>query len=441
MTKASPVRIASGLAAFSLALGCAWPAFAEAAPPKVDAADTAWMIVATALVLMMTVPGLALFYCGMVRKKNVLATMAQSLLCVGLCSVLWAIAGYSLAFSGEGAIVGNLDKLFLRNIAVDGVAPNTKIPEMLFMIYQMTFAIITVALVSGSVADRMRFSAWVWFAVLWLFLVYVPIAHWVWGGGWLTPDAAAKKDGILDFAGGTVVHLNAGIAGLVAAYVIGKRHGYGSDNFSPYDLSLAVIGTGLLWVGWFGFNGGSALASGSRAAYAIVATHLAASMGALTWMVLEWWVRGKPSVLGMISGAIAGLGTITPASGFVLPWHGLLIGLIAGAFCFWACTELKRMLGYDDSLDVFGVHGIGGLTGTLLAGVFAVSAIGDTAGLLEGNGGQMLYQVYGVVATIVWAGVGTFVILKVIGFMVPLRVTQQSEIEGLDVTQHGESLQ
>ena len=272
------------LVTLAVATLAASPALAEAAPPKVDAADTAWMIAATALVLMMTIPGLALFYCGMVRKKNVLAIMAQSLLCAALCSVLWAVAGYSLAFNGDGAIIGNFEKVFLSNIAFDAVAPNTKIPEMLFMIYQMTFAIITVALVSGSVADRMRFSAWVWFAVLWMFLVYVPIAHWVWGGGWLTPDAAAKKDGILDFAGGTVVHLNCGIAGLVAAYVVGKRYGYGTDNMSPYNLSLAVIGTGLLWVGWFGFNGGSALGSGSRAVYAIVATHLAASMGALTWM-------------------------------------------------------------------------------------------------------------------------------------------------------------
>ena len=250
------------LATLAVATLAASPALAEAAPPKVDAADTAWMIAATALVLMMTIPGLALFYCGMVRKKNVLATMAQSLLCAALCSVLWAVAGYSLAFNGDGAIIGNFEKVFLPNIAFDAVAPNTKIPEMLFMIYQMTFAIITVALVSGSVADRMRFSAWVWFAVLWMFLVYVPIAHWVWGGGWLTPDAAAKKDGILDFAGGTVVHLNCGIAGLVAAYVVGKRYGYGTDNMSPYNLSLAVIGTGLLWVGWFGFNGGSALGVG-----------------------------------------------------------------------------------------------------------------------------------------------------------------------------------
>jgi Amt family ammonium transporter len=309
------------------------------------------------------------------------------------------------------------------------------------MAYQMTFAIITVALVAGSVADRMRFSAFVWFAALWLLVVYVPIAHWVWGGGWLTPDAASMKPGILDFAGGTVVHLNAGTAGLVAAYVIGNRHGYGSDNFAPHDLSLAVIGTGLLWVGWFGFNGGSALAANSRAAFALVATHLAASMGALTWMVLEWWTRGKPSVLGMISGAVAGLGTITPASGFVLPWHGIVIGLLAGAICFWACTHLKQKIGYDDSLDVFGVHGVGGITGTLLCGVFAVATIGETAGLLEGNPIQLLYQVYGIAAVALWSGVATVILLKVIEFLVPLRVSQQNEIEGLDVTQHGEALQ
>ena len=419
----------------------ATPALAEAAAPTIDTGDTAWMIAATGLVLMMTIPGLALFYCGMVRKKNVLATMAQSLLCTMLCSVLWVVVGYSLAFNGDGALIGNLDKLMLRGIGMDAIAPSTKIPEILFMAYQMTFAIITVALVAGSVADRMRFSAFVWFAALWLLVVYVPIAHWVWGGGWLTPDAASMKPGILDFAGGTVVHLNAGIAGLVAAYVIGQRQGYGSENFAPYDLSLAVIGTGLLWVGWFGFNGGSALAANSRAAFALVATHLAASMGALTWMVLEWWTRGKPSVLGMISGAVAGLGTITPASGFVLPWHGLVIGLLAGAICFWACTKLKQKVGYDDSLDVFGVHGIGGATGTFLCGVFAVAAIGETAGLLEGNPGQLLYQFYGIVAVAAWSGIATVILLKLIELMVPLRVSKQSEIEGLDVTQHGEALQ
>jgi Amt family ammonium transporter len=423
-----------------LGLG-ATPALAEAAQPAIDAGDTAWMIAATGLVLMMTIPGLALFYCGMVRKKNVLATMAQSLVCTMLCSILWVAVGYSLAFNGDGALIGNLDKFMLQGIGMDSVAPSTRIPEMLFMAYQMTFAVITVALVAGSVADRMRFSAFVWFAALWLLVIYVPVAHWIWGGGWLTTDTANMKPGALDFAGGIVVHLNAGIAGLAAAYVLGKRHGYGHENFAPYDLSLAVIGTGLLWVGWFGFNGGSALGANARAVYAIVATHLAASTGALTWMVLEWWTRGKPSVLGMISGAVAGLGTITPASGFVLPWHGIVIGLLAGAICFWACTKLKQALGYDDSLDVFGVHGVGGITGTLLCGVFAVAAIGETAGLLEGNPGQMLYQVYGLAATALWSGLGTIILLKVIEFMVPLRVSQQSEVEGLDVTQHGEALQ
>jgi Amt family ammonium transporter len=441
-TRTSPIRLACGIAALAVIVS-AVQAQAETAPPKIDAADTAWMISATGLVLMMTIPGLALFYCGMVRKKCVLATMAQSLLCTFLCSILWALIGYSLTFTGDGPFIGTLDRLMLRGIGMESISPFAKtIPEALFMLYQMTFAIITVALVAGSVADRMRFSAFVWFAALWLLFVYVPIAHWVWGGGFL------GTAGVLDFAGGTVVHLNAGVAGLVAAYVIGKRYGYGTDNFAPYDLSLAVIGTGLLWVGWFGFNGGSALGAGSRAVFAIVATHLAASMGALTWMVLEWWTRGKPSVLGMISGAVAGLGTITPASGFVLPWHGLVIGLIAGSFCFWACTKLKQMLGYDDSLDVFGVHGVGGATGTLLTGVFATAAVSmspDTPeglpGLLEGNSRQLLIQLYGVVATLVWSGVMTFVLLRLIALVVPLRVSQRSEIEGLDITQHGEALQ
>jgi len=425
-------------------LSClALPALAQASESKIDPADTAWVIVATALVLMMSIPGLALFYCGMVRKKNVLATMAQTLLCTALCSILWALVGYSLAFTGDNAVIGTLDRVLLPGIGMETVSPLAKsIPEALFMMYQMTFATITVALVAGSVADRMRFSAFVWFAVLWLLVVYVPIAHWVWGGGFL------MTAGVLDFAGGTVVHLNAGVAGLVAAYVIGKRYGYGTDNFAPYDLSLAVIGTGLLWVGWFGFNGGSALGSGSRAVFAIVATHLAACTGALTWMFLEWWTRGKPSVLGMISGAVAGLGTITPASGFVLPWHGLVIGLLAGAICFWACTRLKLIVGYDDSLDVFGVHGIGGATGTLLTGVFAAAAVSmspdmpaGNPGLLEGNPQQVLIQIYGILATLIWSGVGTFVLLKLIAAFVPLRVNQQSEIEGLDVTQHGEALQ
>ncbi|MCI0599082.1 MAG: ammonium transporter [Beijerinckiaceae bacterium] len=414
------------------------PALAETQAATIDPADTAWMITATGLVLMMTIPGLALFYCGMVRKKNVLATMAQSLLCTMLCSLLWVAIGYTLAFGG-GDFIGGLDEVFLRGIGMESVAPQTRIPQLLFVLYQMTFAIITVALVAGSVADRMRFAAFVWFAALWLIFVYVPIAHWVWGGGFLT--VTADRPGVLDFAGGTVVHLNAGVAGLVGAFVMEKRRGYGTENFAPYDLSLAVIGTGLLWVGWFGFNGGSALAANSRAVFAIAATHIAASAGALTWMALEWLTRGKPSVLGMISGAVAGLGTITPASGFVLPWQGAVIGLIAGVICFYACTSLKQRLGYDDSLDVFGVHGVGGATGTFLAGVFAAAAIGGTPGLLEGNPDQLRLQLYGIAVTLAWSGIATFVLLKGISFIVPLRVSEQNEVEGLDVTQHGEALQ
>jgi Amt family ammonium transporter len=440
MTKASMRHCAFAMfAAVSL---FATPAFAQTQAAKIDAADTAWMIMATGLVLMMTLPGLALFYSGMVRKKNVLATMAQSLAAAMICSILWVAIGYSLTFTGEGAYIGTFERFFLSGMTMDGASPLAKtIPEALFMLYQMTFAIITVALVGGSVADRMSFGAFVWFCVLWLLVVYVPLAHWVWGGGFLATA------GVLDFAGGTVVHLNAGVAGLVAAYVLGARRGYGTENMAPYDLSLAVIGTGLLWVGWFGFIGGSALGSGSRAVYAIVATHLSACAGALTWMLLEWMTRRKPSVLGMISGAVAGLGTITPASGFVLPWHGLVIGVIAGAVCFWACTWLKQKLGYDDTLDVFGVHGVGGFTGTLLTGVFATAAVSASAdapglsGLLEGNAQQVLIQLYGIGVTIIWCGVATWVLLKLIDLMTPLRVTKQQEVEGLDITQHGEALQ
>jgi Amt family ammonium transporter len=434
-------NVAGAAVTLSLALAAS-PALAEAAASKIDPADTAWMMSASGLVLMMTIPGLALFYCGMVRKKNVLATMAQSFACTALCSLLWFAFGYSLSFVGDGPWLGTLERAFMRATSMEATsafAPT--IPEVLFMFYQMTFAIITVALVAGSVADRMRFSAFVWFVVGWLIFVYVPIAHWVWGGGFLA------RAGVLDFAGGTVVHLNAGVAGLVAACVLGKRYGYGTENFAPHDLSLAVIGTGLLWVGWFGFNGGSALGANSRAAFAILATHLAASTGALTWMFLEWWTRGKPSVLGMISGAVAGLGTITPASGFVLPWHAVVIGLAAGCLCYWACTALKLRLGYDDSLDVFGVHGVGGAAGTLLTGVFAVAAVSASSdstgysGLIEGNARQLLVQLYAIGVVVVWSGAVSFLLLKVIQFLVPLRVTQQNEIEGLDLTQHGEALQ
>ena len=402
----------------------------------ISAADTAWMIVATAFVLMMTIPGLALFYSGMVRKKNVLATMAQSLAAVALISVLWVAFGYTLTFGGNGKFVGTLDRVFLMGMTLDSVNPAAKnIPEALFMLYQMTFAVITVALVAGAVADRMKFSAYLLFSIGWFMFVYIPLAHWVWGGGFL------GNAGVLDFAGGTVVHLSAGVGGLVAAMVVGKRHGYGNDNLAPFDLSLAVIGTGLLWVGWFGFNGGSALGANSRAVFAITATHLAACAGALTWGAIEWLTRRKPSVLGMISGAVAGLGTITPASGFVAPWHGLIIGVIAGGVCYWACTSLKHRFHYDDSLDVFGVHGIGGLIGTLLAGVFATESIGGASGLLEGNPQQLLIQFYGVAVTLLWTIAVTFVLLKIVGGFVPLRVTRDHELEGLDLTQHGEALQ
>jgi Amt family ammonium transporter len=394
------------------------------------------MTVATALVLMMTIPGLALFYSGMVRKKNVLATMAQSLAAVAIVSILWMAFGYSLAFVGDGPWLGTLDRWFLAGMTLDSVNPAAKtIPEGLFVLYQMTFAIITVALVAGAVADRMRFSAYLLFSIGWFTFVYVPLAHWVWGGGFL---GAA---GVLDFAGGLVVHLSAGVGGLVAARVMGRRRGYGTENLAPYDLSLAVIGTGLLWVGWFGFNGGSALGANSRAVMAIAATHLAACAGALTWGGLEWSIQRKPSVLGMISGAVAGLGTITPASGFVAPWHAVVIGIIAGLTCFWACTRLKHRFKYDDSLDVFGVHGVGGMTGILLTGVFATSSIGDASGLFEGNPRLLLTQLYGIAVTLAWSAGITFTLLKLVSAFVPVRVSLQQELEGLDISQHGEALQ
>ncbi len=426
-------RLAAPISLATL-LSFATPAFAETS--TISAADTAWMIVATALVLMMTVPGLALFYSGMVRKKNVLATMAQSLAAVAVISILWVAFGYSLTFVGDGPWLGTLDRWFLAGMTMDGVNPAAKtIPEALFMLYQMTFAVIAVALVAGSVADRMRFSAYLLFAIGWFMFVYVPLAHWVWGGGFL------GAMGVLDFAGGLVVHLSAGVGGLVAAKVMGRRLGYGTENLSPFDLSLAVMGTGLLWVGWFGFNGGSALAANSRAVMAIVATHLAACAGALTWGAIEWTTLRKPSVLGMISGAVAGLGTITPASGFVAPWQGIVIGVIAGLVCFWACTSLKRRFSYDDSLDVFGVHGIGGMTGTLLAGVFATASIGGVSGLIEGHPQQLLIQLYGVAVTLIWSGGVTYVLLKLVSVFVPLRVSREHELEGLDISQHGEALQ
>jgi Amt family ammonium transporter len=428
------------LAALAALLSVALPAHAEEAA-KIDGADTSFMIVSTTLVLMMTLPGLALFYAGMVRKKNILATMAQSLIATAIVSLLWIAAGYSLAFAGDGSLIGDASRIMLAGLGLDTISPLAKtIPEVLFMAYQMTFAVITCALVGGAVAERMTFSAFILFCALWLFVVYVPSAHWVWGGGFL------QRMGLLDFAGGTVVHINAGVAGLAAALVIGKRQGYGRENLSPFDLSLAVIGTGLLWVGWFGFNGGSALGANSRAIFAITSTHLAACAGALVWSGLEWLQRGKPSVLGVVSGAVAGLGTITPASGYILPWHGVVIGLIAGGVCYWFCTVVKHRLQYDDSLDVFGVHGVGGILGTLLAGVFATRVITASAsdpgvsGLLEGDPHQLVVQAIGVGVTIVWCVIGTLIVLKVVSLVTPLRVDADEEREGLDIALHGEAL-
>ncbi len=428
------------LFAAACATGAASPAFAQAS--TINAADTAWVIAATALVLMMTIPGLALLYAGLVRKKNLLSTMAQCFAGVMFISLLWFVAGYSLTFSGDGPYIGNLDRLFMTGMTLDSVNPlATNLPESLFATCQKTFAVITCALIAGSVADRMRFSAFILFMIGWFFLVYVPSAHWVWGGGFL------QTMGVMDFAGGIVVHLNAGVAGLVAAYVLGSRRGYGAENLAPYDLTMAAVGTGLLWVGWFGFNGGSALSATPRASMAILATHLAACAGAIAWMMMEWWTRRKPSMLGIVSGAIAGLGTITPASGFVLPWHGVVIGLAAGVLCFWACTWLKERLRYDDSLDVFGIHGIGGIFGTIAVGVFAVGAFTVTKdlpqgqqGLLEGNTGQVVTQIIGVGISLVWCAVVTWVILKVVDAMVGLRVSLDHERMGLDITQHGESV-
>jgi Amt family ammonium transporter len=411
----------------------------EAAKPTLNSGDTAWMLVSTALVLMMTVPGVALFYAGMVRKKNVLATMMQSFTITCLVTVLWWAAGYSLAFTGDGAYIGGTDQLFLKAMTVESISSLAKtIPEGVYMTFQMTFAIITCALITGSIADRMKFSALLWFITLWLFLVYVPVAHWVWGGGFL------GSDGVLDYAGGTVVHINAGVAGLMASLVLGKRKGYGTDNFTPYNLTLAVIGGALLWVGWFGFNAGSAVAADGRAGMAMAVTQIATAGAALAWMFAEWMARGKPSVLGVVSGAVAGLVAITPASGLVLPGGALVIGVVAGVVCFWAATGLKHAFGYDDSLDAFGVHAVGGFAGAILTGVFgtmAVTGATDPVGLLEGNAGQVITQLKGAGIVIVYDAIVSLIILKILDVIMGLRVTEEAERDGLDLALHGESLQ
>jgi Amt family ammonium transporter len=394
------------------------------------------MLTSTVLVIMMTIPGLALFYGGMVRKKNVLSVMTATFATFALLSVLWFVAGYSLAFTDGGdyqPYIGGLSKALFA-----GVTPASlqgTIPELVFAVFQMTFAAITPALIIGAIVDRMKFSSLLIFMALWLFAVYVPVCHWVWGGGFLAGD------GVLDFAGGTVVHINAGIAGLVACIVLGRRSGYGTESMAPYNLVYTLIGASLLWVGWFGFNVGSALSAGTGAGVALTTTQLATAAAALAWMFSEWLVHGKPTLLGLASGAIAGLVAITPACGFVDPKGALVIGLAAGVICYIASTGLKKMLRYDDSLDVFGVHGVGGIVGAILTGVFAAEAYGGKAGLLEGNFAQVPIQVYGVLATIAWAGIATFVILIVLKYTIGIRVSEAAEVEGLDVALHGESIQ
>ncbi|HCW3924516.1 TPA: ammonium transporter [Acinetobacter baumannii] len=403
---------------------------------KLDTGDTSWILISTALVLLMTIPGLALFYGGMVRKKNVLSTMMFSLSAAILVSLLWVIAGYSIAFSGTGAYFGDLSKAMLNGVAFDALSGT--IPESLFVIFQMTFAIITVAILSGSIADRMKYSAFMAFIAIWVLVVYAPITHWVWAAdGWLF------KAGALDFAGGTVVHINSGVAGLVAAYMLGKRIGLGRESMAPHNLTLTVIGASLLWVGWFGFNGGSALGAGARASMAILVTQVAAAAAAFSWLVVERMIRGKASVLGGASGAVAGLVVITPAAGFVGVGGALVMGLIGGVVCFWGITALKRLLKADDALDAFGLHAVGGIVGAILTGVFYSDEIIKAANvaLAPTFAGQLWVQVEGVLATMVYSGIATFIILKVIDLIIGLRVNSDDERMGQDLSQHGERIE
>ncbi|HYH71561.1 MAG TPA: ammonium transporter [Methyloceanibacter sp.] len=391
------------------------------------------MLTSTAIVLMMTIPGLALFYGGLVRKKNVLSVVMQCFTIACAITIVWLLVGYSLAFTDGGSLnayIGGLSKAMMAGVTKDAIT--LTIPETVFFTFQLTFAIITPALIVGAFVDRMKFSAMLLFMVLWSLIVYVPITHWVWGGGFL---AGA---GVLDFAGGTVVHINAGVAGLVCAIFLGKRYGYGTENMAPHNLVYSVIGASLLWVGWFGFNAGSAVAANSSAGMAMAVTQIATAAAALAWMFIEWIIHKKPSILGIISGAVAGLVAITPASGFVGPMGALWIGIAAGLICFFASTTIKKALGYDDSLDVFGIHGVGGIVGAVLTGVFAVEAIGGKPGMLEGNPGQVLTQIWGITATIVWCAVATFVILIIVNVLLGVRVSQSAEVEGLDINLHGE---
>jgi Amt family ammonium transporter len=400
-----------------------------------NGADTAWILTSTALVLFMTLPGLALFYGGLVRSKNVLSVLMQCFAITCVATIVWVVVGYSIAFGdggGANAVWGGLSRAFLGGMTRDALAGG--IPETVFVMFQLTFAIITPALIVGGFAERMRFSAILMFTVLWLLLVYTPICHWVWGGGWL------GEMGLLDFAGGTVVHITAGVAAIVTAMVLGNRRGFPQTAMLPHNMTMTITGAGMLWVGWFGFNAGSALSAGTDAGMAMLVTHISAAMGAFTWMMIEWLRHGKPSALGAVTGMVAGLGTITPASGFVGPLAALLIGFAAGGICYFATIYIKQSLHIDDSLDVFPVHGVGGMLGTLSAGIFVAAGLGG-AGLADGVGiGQQLgVQALGIAVTVGWTALVTFVILKVVGAMVELRVSEEEETMGLDLTAHEES--
>ena len=400
--------------------------------PELNGANTAWILVSTALVLFMTLPGLALFYAGLVRAKNVLSVLMQCFSIACLMSILWLVAGYGLAFGDGGGmnqIVG-MGKFFLDGVGWDSMSGD--IPETVFFMFQMTFAIITPALIVGGFAERMKFSAVLWFSVLWLLLVYAPVCHWVWGGGWL------GDLGFMDFAGGTVVHINAGVAAIVAAIVLGNRKGFPGTAMPPHNMTLSVAGASMLWVGWFGFNAGSALAADGNAGMAMLVTHISAAAGSLAWVACEWIKHGKPSVLGIVTGMVAGLGTITPASGFVGPLGGLLIGISAGVVCYFATQYIKRSLKIDDSLDVFPVHGVGGALGCLLTAVFFAGSLGGPADAGYAMGSQFTIQVIGVVATVLWCGILSFIILKVLDAVMGLRVTADEETEGLDLVSHDE---
>ena len=410
---------------------------AFASDSAINGANTAWILTATALVLMMTLPGLALFYGGLVRSKNVLSVLMQCFSIAAVCSILWLVLGYSLAFSQGNALIGDFSKVLLMGVNPSDVSGD--IPEPLFMLFQMTFAIITPALIIGGFAERMKFSSVLVFCALWLIFVYAPITHWVWGGGWLA------QMGFYDFAGGAVVHITCGVAALVAAIVLGPRRGFPKTPMLPHNMTMTATGAGLLWVGWFGFNGGSALAANGNAAMAMLVTHISASMGAITWAAIEWKKFGKPSALGIVTGMVAGLGSITPASGFVGPGGALIIGLCGGFVCFHATVYIKHTLKIDDSLDVFPVHGVGGILGTLLVGVFSSTELGAFSGYGYGEGNetmleQLLVQATGVGATIVYTAVVSFILFKVVALMTDgLRVDEEQEIQGLDISQHEET--